>query len=122
MGEPIAFEFEMATEKLKRHKSPSICRIPAELIKTGGRKIRSENNQLINSNWNKEELHEEWQGSINLPAYNKGDKTDCGNFRDISLLSITYKILSSIMPSRLTPKFRENYWGSSVWILTQQSD
>jgi hypothetical protein len=29
--EPSAFEVEMATEKLKRHKSPGIDNIPAEL-------------------------------------------------------------------------------------------
>jgi hypothetical protein len=33
--EPSAFEFEMAIEKLKRHKSPGIDQIPAELIKAG---------------------------------------------------------------------------------------
>ena len=30
--EPSAVEFEMAVEKLKRHKSPGIDQIPAELI------------------------------------------------------------------------------------------
>ena len=37
--EPSAFLFEMAIEKLKRHKSPSIDQITAELIKAVGRKI-----------------------------------------------------------------------------------
>jgi hypothetical protein len=37
-----AFEFEMAIEKLKGHKSPGIDQIPAELIKAGGRIFRSE--------------------------------------------------------------------------------
>jgi hypothetical protein len=32
----------MASEKLKRHKSPGINQIPAEMIKAGGRRIRSE--------------------------------------------------------------------------------
>ena len=39
MPEPSAFEFEMATEKLKRYKSPSIDQIPAESIKAEGSKI-----------------------------------------------------------------------------------
>jgi len=34
--ETCAFEFEMAIEKLNRHKSPGIDQIPAEMIKSGG--------------------------------------------------------------------------------------
>jgi hypothetical protein len=44
-----AFEPEMANEKLKRHKSPGIDQIPAELIKAGGRTICWEIHKLINS-------------------------------------------------------------------------
>jgi hypothetical protein len=40
--EPSDSEVEMAIEKLQRHKSPGIYQIPAELIKAGGRTIRSE--------------------------------------------------------------------------------
>jgi hypothetical protein len=34
---PNAFEFEMATEKLKSHRSPGIDHNSAEVIKAGGR-------------------------------------------------------------------------------------
>jgi hypothetical protein len=37
--EPNDSEVEMAIEKLKRHKSPGIDQIPAELIKVRGRTI-----------------------------------------------------------------------------------
>jgi len=36
--EASTFEFELAIEKLKCHKSTSIVQTPAELIKAGGRK------------------------------------------------------------------------------------
>ena len=85
----MTLEVEMAIEKLKRHKSPGIDQIPAELIKAGGRTIRSEIHKLINSIWNKEELPEQWKESIIVPIYKKGDKTDCSNYRGISLLSTT---------------------------------
>ena len=54
--EPSAFEVEMAIDKLKRHKSPGIEQIPAEIIKAGVRTIHSEIHKLTNFIWNKEEL------------------------------------------------------------------
>ena len=49
----------MAIEKLKRHKLLGIDQIRAELVKSGGRIIRSEIHKIINSIWNKEELPDE---------------------------------------------------------------
>jgi hypothetical protein len=42
------------------------------------------------------------EGSIIAPIY-KGEKTDYSNYRGISLLTTTNKILSNILLSRLTP-------------------
>ena len=44
---------------------------------------------------------------IFVPTYKQGDETDCSNYRGISRLSSTYKILSSILLSRLTPYAKE---------------
>jgi hypothetical protein len=62
-----ALEVELATEKLKSHKSPGIDQIPAELIKAGGRTIRCAIHKLIFAVWNKEELPHEWKESIIVP-------------------------------------------------------
>jgi len=80
--------------------SPAIDQIPAELIRAGGRTICSEIHKLINSVWNKEVLPEEWKESIIVPIYKKGGKTNSSNYRGISLLSSTYKIVSNILQSR----------------------
>jgi len=103
LPEPSAFEVELAIGKLKSHKSPGIDEIPVELIKAGGGTICGENHKLITSISKKEELSEEWKNSIIVPIHKKGDKTDCNNYRGISLLPNTYKILSYILLSRLTP-------------------
>jgi len=77
MFEPSVFEFELDIEKLKSHKSPSNDQIPAELIKTGGRKIRYEIHKIVIFVYNKEELTEECKESITVPICVKSDKTDC---------------------------------------------
>ena len=91
----------MFTEKLKSHKSPGIDQIPAELIKAEGKTIHYEIHKLIISIWNKEKEPEEWKKSIIVPIYKKVNKTDCSNYRGISLLPTMYKILSNVLLSRL---------------------
>jgi hypothetical protein len=106
--EPSSPEVEVAIGKLKRYKSPGVDQIPAELIQVGGRTLRSEIHKLIKLIWNKEELPHQWKESIVKPIHKKGDKTDCSNYRGISLLSTSYKILSKILLARLTPHADEN--------------
>jgi len=72
-------------------------------VHAGGKTICCKIHKLIISIRNKEELPEEWKDSIIVPIYKKGDKTDCSNYRGISLLPTTYKILSNILLSRLLP-------------------
>ena len=52
-------------------------------------------------------MPEGWKESITVPIYKKGDKTHCSNYRGISLLPTIYKILSSILLSRITPYTEE---------------
>src|SRR5215831_10162697 len=105
--EPSYWEVESAIKKLKSHKSPGMDQIPAELIKAGGETLCCAIHKLIISIWNKEELPEEWKESIIVPIYKKGDKADCNNYRGISLLPTTYKIMSNILLSRLIPYAEE---------------
>jgi hypothetical protein len=65
--------------------------------------LRSKIHKVINSIWNKETLPDQWKESIILPVHKNGDKTDYSNYRMISLLSTSYKILSNILLSRLSP-------------------
>ena len=67
--EPSASEVELAIDKLKRHKSPRIDQIPAELIKAGDRTICLEIHKRITSIWKKEKLPEEWKELIIIPVH-----------------------------------------------------
>jgi len=90
--EPSAVEFDLAIEKLKSHKSPSIYRIPTELFKAGGRIIRYEIHKHIIAIWKKEELPEEWKEWIVVPVYKNGDKTYCSNYRGILFCQLPTKV------------------------------
>jgi sorting nexin-29 len=68
---------------------------------TRGEILHSEMHKLVMLIWNKEELPHQWKESIVVPIHIKGDKTDCSNYRGISLLSSSYNILSDILLSRL---------------------
>jgi hypothetical protein len=99
---PSVSEVDVAFGKLKRYKSPGADQIPAELIQAGVETLSSEIHKLIKLIWNKEELPHQWKESVVEPIHKKGDKTD-NNYRGISLLSTSYKILSNNLLSRLTP-------------------
>jgi hypothetical protein len=101
--EPSASEFEVATGLLKRYKFPGVDQIPAELIHAGGGTLRSEFHKLIKFIWKKEELPHQRKESILVPIHKRGDQMDCNIYRCVSLLSTSYKILSNILLSRLTP-------------------
>jgi hypothetical protein len=101
--EPSLVEEEIAIDKIKMYKSPGTDQILAELIKAADETLCSDTHKSICSIWCKEELPQQWKESIIVPIYKKGDKTDCNNYRGISLLSTAYKILSNILLARLTP-------------------
>jgi hypothetical protein len=100
---PSHLEVEISISKLKKYKSSGSDQIPAELYQAGGEILVSVLHKLITSIWNKEELPDQWKESIIVPIHKTGDKTDCNNYRGISLLSTSYKILSNILLSWLSP-------------------
>jgi hypothetical protein len=77
MPEPSASEVEVAIGKLRRYKSLGVDQIPAELIQAGGETLCLEIHKLIKP-----------VEIVNCGTHSqKGCKTDCSNYRGISLLS-----------------------------------
>jgi hypothetical protein len=52
-------------------------------------------------------MSEGWSMGIIQPIYKKGDKLDYSNYRAITLLNVTHKVLSSILYNRLAEHAEE---------------
>jgi hypothetical protein len=88
----LALEVEIAIAKLKRYKSLGSDQIPA-----GGEILRSETQRVLNSVWSKEEFAWEVEVVYYCTNLREGRKTDCNNYRGVSLSSTSYKIVSNIL-------------------------
>jgi hypothetical protein len=100
-ADPTASEAQLLLRRWKHYKSPGVFQIPAELIQTGGETLRSEIHKLSKLIWNKDELR--YQSKKSIGVHIRKNKTDCSNYRGISLLLTSYNILSNILLSRLIP-------------------
>jgi hypothetical protein len=119
VSDPSAFEVEMAIEKLKRHKSPGIDQIQAELIKAGGRTVRLRPINLLillGISWNYLRIGR--SRSLYLSIRRAIIK--------IVVIMEAYHICqlrTKFYPTSCCqgqPHMQKNYWGSSVWNSKQQ--
>lgn len=93
----------LAIKRLKNNKAPGDDGISAELFKTGGQELIKRVHMLLNKIWSDESMPSDWNLSILCSIHKKGDPTICTNYRGISLLNISYKVLSSVICERLKP-------------------
>ena len=93
----------------ENRKSPGGDGIPAEIFKYGGEEILKKLHFVICTIWASETVPQEWKDSLIITLYrNKGDKSQCGNSRGISLLSVAGKILANILLKRLIQHVSED--------------
>lgn len=93
----------LAIRRLKNNKAAGADGLPAELFKTGGEELFRHMHQLLCKIWSEECMPSDWNLSILCPIHKKGDPTMRANYRGISLLNISYKVLSSVLCERLKP-------------------
>ncbi|CAF1621865.1 unnamed protein product, partial [Adineta ricciae] len=94
-------EVENAINKLKKNKSPGNDEITAEMLQAGGESLIRKIHELCNRAWNEENIPEEWGRSILIPIPKKGDLSQCSNYRTISLINHTGKVLLMVLLNRL---------------------
>lgn len=100
---PTETEVLDAIRKLSNNKASGPDGIPAEILKQGGPKLLSHIHSLLTKIWKEEKIPAELRDALIVTIFKKGDKADCGNYRGISLLSTTGKVLARILANRLLP-------------------
>ena len=94
-------EIIKAINKLKKGKAPGLDNISPELLQAAGNTILPYLTNLFNKLFNTGTFPLRWAAAIIVPLYKKGDRDLADNYRGISLLSITSKLLTSILNTRL---------------------
>ena len=99
---PTMDEMARAIAGLKDGKAPGGDGILAEVWKHGGDNLFSRLHQLITNACEVGYVPEAWKDASIVTISKKGDRTDGGNYRGISLLSIAGKIFARILLNRLS--------------------
>ena len=103
LDDPPSFDkMEKAILSLKDNKAAVPDNIHAEVIKYGGCALHRRLHHFILDCWSTRCLPQQWKNAnIILVHKQNGDRTECGNSRGISLLSVAGKVLTKIMLTRL---------------------
>ena len=83
-------EIATAMKAMANEKAVGPDRLPAELLKLGlqqERTILLEFHRLTTLIWREEKVPQQWKDAVITVLHKKGDKTECGNYRGISLVS-----------------------------------
>ena len=91
--------------KLKAGKAAGCCCIKAEMLKHGGEVMLEKLQDLFTGVWDSEAVPADWHKGIILPLYKgKGSRSECGNYRGITLLSVPGKAFAHVLLSRMRPR------------------
>lgn len=88
-------------KRLKLKKTAGIDELPMEVWKFGRSSVIKSIKEIIKKVWKNKKMPEDWNVSVVVPIYKKGNHEKTENYRGISLLCTAYQIYAEILRSRL---------------------
>jgi len=90
--------------KIKAAKAPRVCGIYPEYIQHGGSDALRTLHKIVTQVWKEEVVPEERHQGIIISLYKgKVSKSECSNYRGITLLSVPGKVFAHIILARIKP-------------------
>lgn len=106
---PITKKFVLnELKRLNANKATGIDGIPARLLKTAAPRICESLSEILNLSIQSTEVANEWKTAIVTPIFKDGNKADCSNYRPISVIPVTMKILERAVHNQLYKYFQDN--------------
>ncbi|KAL7726621.1 hypothetical protein ACLKA6_010486 [Drosophila palustris] len=93
-----------AIRRLKTNKAAGEDGIPVELLRIDAQLMAETLLPHINRIWKLKVIPDAWKRGIIIKLPKKGDLSDCNNWRGITLLNTSYKILATLLNERLQEK------------------
>ena len=97
-------EAEIAVASLKKGKSAGVDNIPAELVQAGGETMIDVLTGICNRIWRTEEWPSPWTHSLIITLPKKDNSQLCQNYRTISLISHSSKVMLKVILNKLKPQ------------------
>ena len=94
-------EIVFALKQMKTNKASGLDFIPSELLKLGGHSIIKELTEIANIIWSNESTPTDWNNGVITRLPKKGDLSNCDNWRGITLLATTRKVISRVLLKRI---------------------
>ena len=99
---PTEEELRKAIDGLTCGKAPGKDGIPPEVLKSGKLALLRHLHELLCLCWEKGHVPQDMRDANIITLYkNKGDRSDCNNYRGISLLSVVGKVFARVVLTRL---------------------
>ena len=101
--EPTEDDLSKAIDSLKDGKAPRKDAIPLELIKHGKPALLHHLHVLLLLCWKEETVNQNTRDANNIVNLykNNGDRSNCNNYRGISLLSVVGKVFARVALTKL---------------------